>query len=369
MDSRYLENLLAVAGSGAALEPADIRGLLALKDQRQIQAVLAAARETRRVWFGNRIFLYGFVYFDTYCRNDCLFCYYRRSNTLSPRYRQNTGQILEAAGRLAESGVHLIDLTMGEDPAWHRDENPEMNPLTDLVRAVRQAVDRPVMVSPGLVSPAALKNLAEAGADWYACYQETHNRSLFAKLRPGQDYDHRLHLKKTAKASGLLIEEGLLAGVGETVADVAESMGIMADLQADQVRVMSFVPQPGTPMAARPLPDRWRELLTIAAMRLVLPDRLIPASLDVDGLAGLKQRLQAGANVVTSLVPPNLGLAGVSRSTLDVDNARRTTTGVLPILEELGLEPASQSDYQAWMAVRRKTTTSPPLALRAPSAI
>ena len=66
------------------------------------------------------------------------------------------------------------------------------------------------------------------------------------------------------------------------------------------------------------------ELLTIAAMRLAMPDRFIPASLDVDGIAGLERRLQAGANVVTSIVPPTVGLAGVSQAELDIDEGYRT---------------------------------------------
>jgi len=45
--------------------------------------------------------------------------------------------------------------------------------------------------------------------------------------------------------------------------------------------------------------------------------------LDVDGLAGLKQRLEAGANVVTTIVPPGRGLAGVVRHSLDIEDGKR----------------------------------------------
>ena len=78
------------------------------------------------------------------------------------------------------------------------------------------------------------------------------------------------------------------------------------------------------------------ELLTIAAMRLAMPDRLIPASLDVDGIRGLERRLEAGANVVTSIVPPTVGLAGVSQAELDIDEGYRTVAGVLPHLDAAG---------------------------------
>jgi methylornithine synthase len=113
---------------------------------------------------------------------------------------------------------------------------------------------------------------------------------------------------------------------------------------------MTFVPQAGTPLAdVSPAGDA-DELLTIAAMRLAMPDRLIPASLDVDGIAGLERRLEAGANVVTSIVPPTVGLAGVSQAELDIDEGHRTVHGVLPHLERLGLRPAGVDEYRERMA-------------------
>jgi methylornithine synthase len=101
-------------------------------------------------------------------------------------------------------------------------------------------------------------------------------------------------------------------------------------------------------------PDRRRELLSIAVMRLVFPDRLIPASLDVDGLAGLKSRLEAGANVVTSLVPPDFGLHGVARSSLDIDNSNRSAASVAAVLRGCGLEKGSPAEYRLWIEDRQK---------------
>ena len=141
------------------------------------------------------------------------------------------------------------------------------------------------------------------------------------------------------------MEDGILTGIGDTAADRARSIASMRDAGWDQVRVMTFVPQAGTPLADVEPPDDADELLTIAVMRLAMPDRLIPASLDVDGMRGLERRLQAGANVVTSIVPPTVGLAGVSQSELDIDEGHRTVAEVVPQLERLGLEAASPQDY------------------------
>ncbi|MBW2493799.1 MAG: methylornithine synthase PylB, partial [Deltaproteobacteria bacterium] len=67
--------------------------LLSLERESQIDAVFRTAREMRSRYFGNRIFLYGFVYLSTYCRNECNFCYFRKSNALPDRYRREVSEV------------------------------------------------------------------------------------------------------------------------------------------------------------------------------------------------------------------------------------------------------------------------------------
>ncbi len=332
---------------GANLRPGEITHLLSISCRQEADEVFAAAREVRSRYFGNRVFLYGFIYFSTYCRNNCSFCYYRQDNGLSPRYRKDRSEILGIAKELADSGVHLIDLTMGEDPEIHRQEG--YGQLIELVAAVKQVSGLPVMVSPGVVPEETLRQLAGAGADWYALYQETHSRQLFKQLRLGQSFEMRNLARIQAEKAGLLVEDGILLGVGESLADRVHSLRQMSGRKNGQVRVMSLVPQEDTPLSHLQSPSRLTELLAIAVLRLLNPDRLIPASLDVEGLQGLAGRLAAGANVVTSIIPPAQGLAGVSQSTLDINEGGRTVAGVTPVLKQMGLTAASLLDYRYWM--------------------
>ena len=348
-----LNGILEKADQEGRLEREEIVFLLGLTQKRQIDAVFETARGLRFRHFGNKVFLYGFIYVSTFCRNQCNFCYYRSANALSERYRRESADIIEAAQSLAESGVHLIDLTLGEDPQYFQDQGFE--PFIQLIKAVRQTTNLPIMVSPGVVPADVLSDFARAGVSWYACYQETHNQDLFKRLRPGQSYAGRLENKELACKLGLLTEEGLLCGVGESAQDMADSIESMRLLEVSQMRAMTFVPQTGTPMQSwkRPGPP-YREILTIAVLRLAFPDRLIPATLDVAGLTGLQSRLEAGANVVTSLVPPGFGLAGVAQNSLDIADARRTTAGIFPELEKLGMQSASTEDYLVWIEGRRR---------------
>ncbi|MCG8687726.1 MAG: methylornithine synthase PylB [Desulfobacterales bacterium] len=342
---------LKKAEKGDHLNREDIQALLALNDPADLSRLFSAARRARYDCFGKTVFLYGFLYFSTHCRNNCHFCQYRKDNTSLARYRKNLADTLKAAKQMAQTGVHLIDLTMGEDPQFHR---TGFQPLVNLVRAVKRETGLPVMVSPGVVPDSVVKEIATSDAQWLACYQETHNKSLYTKLRPAQDYDLRMACKQTAAKKGLLVEEGLLTGVGETLNDLADSIITMRDMSFDQVRVMTFVPQSGTPMSESIKVSRLMEQKVIAVMRLAMPDRLIPASLDVDGLDGLKARLDAGANVVTSIVPPAEGLAGVANNSLDIEDARRSVDFVSQILKDCGLCVASQNEYEDWIRQRKQ---------------
>lgn len=356
---REPDAILQRALDGDRPDAGEIYSLLSLRGDDQLTRLFRVARQIRAQFFGSTVFLYGFVCFSTYCRNNCRFCQFRISNRKLSRYRKSDADIIDAAGRLADAGVHLVDLTMGEDPAYLERGAYGFEKLLRLINQVKKRSRRPVMISAGIIPEKILKQMALAGADWYACYQETHNRSLFRQLRPGQQYDARWQAKINARRSGFLVEEGILAGVGEHLQDISSSIEAMRRLDADQVRIMTFISQDNLSLKPDPETEKFRELVTLAVMRLVFPDRLIPASLDIDGINGLQQRLYAGANVVTSLILPGEGLAGVANRHIDIESARRTPESILPILENCGLRPASLTEYLGWMERRRNSIYRP----------
>lgn len=327
------------------LSTEEILYLLSQSEESQRKLIFETAREMRDTEYGNKVFLYGFIYFSTICKNNCTFCYYRKENQLPPRYRKCLKEVIDAAKELKESGVHLIDLTTGDDPYYTK--NPKR--LADIIKAVKGATDLSVMVSPGVLDSDGLKMIMEAGADWYALYQETHNKSLFGLLRKGQSYEDRMIAKIFARNLGMLIEEGLLTGVGDTLEDRAQSFKEMERIKASQLRTMTFVPQDGAPFIGEENHEFNNEMINIAVMRLLFPDALIPASLDVEGLEGLEKRLNAGANVVTSIIPPKKGYAGVANCEQDIDDGHRTVAGIQDTLLKCKLESATTKDYQSWI--------------------
>ena len=343
-----------------------IRELLSMTDDGSLQKMFSAAAKVREHYFSNNIYLYSFVYFSTYCKNKCAFCYYNAANKID-RYRITSEELRSMCADLKNEGVHMIDLTMGEDPHFHN--HPEN--LLEFVRITKETTGLPVMISPGVVNDAFISDLKAAGTDFFALYQETYQKNLYEKLRVGQSFEDRIHARNSAKAAGICIEDGLLTGfskiktadgvpVNPSVADDIESaiasIRGMQKADPDQVRVMTFEPQPGTPLAETVQASGLMELKIISVLRFVFPDRLIPASLDVAGIDGMVDRLNAGANVVTSIISADSKLEGVVNfdRELSLNERQRDAKSVIDRLKTMGLQSGRQEDFEKYLN-REKT--------------
>ena len=152
----------------------------------------------------------------------------------------------------------------------------------------------------------------------------------------------------------MLTEDGMLVGIGDTPRDRAEHIKIMGDIKCNQIRAMTFIPQRGTPLQDISQPvDYTDELKAISVMRLAYPDALIPASLDVEGTVGLKSRVDAGASVITSIVPPNIGLAGVAQPKFNIDDGHRSLNYVRNLAESIGRREATMKEFNDYYDAHR----------------
>jgi methylornithine synthase len=340
MTHTELDKLAEEIINGRKLSDDDLRKLLSIHKNDELEKLYSVSRKIRDHFFGNRVFLYSFVYFSTYCKNKCTFCYYRQSNNIE-RYRLDTEDIRKICKDLKNESIHMIDLTMGEDPYFH--EKPER--FVELVKLVKEETKLPIMISPGVMDHDVLKQLHENGADFLALYQETHDKDLYRKLRVGQSFQKRMDARSFAKNAGYCVEDGILTGIGEDIESIISSLRGMEENSPDMVRVMTFVPQEGTPLENTKSQSSVSELKIISILRLMFPDRLIPASLDLEGIDGMVHRLNAGANVVTSIIPADSTLEGVVNYDRKLEERDRDPKSVIKRLREMGMEPAKQVDF------------------------
>jgi methylornithine synthase len=327
---------------GFQLSDDDLRALLSLELKEELEKLYHAARKVRNHYFGNKVFLNCFIYFSTYCKNQCSFCYYNCKNEIG-RYRLTKEEVKETCKSLKGAGFHMIDLTMGEDPYFYDDPDR----FIELVQVVKEELSLPIMISPGVIDNSTLLKAREKGASFFALYQETYDTELYQKLRVGQSFDGRINSRSFAKDQGYCIEDGILTGVGNSIESTILSLRGMKTNNPDMVRVMTFLPQAGTPLADFKDKLNLSELKIIAILRLMFPECLIPASLDLEGIDGMVHRLNAGANIVTSILPPDSRLEGVVNYDRVFEERDRDIKSVIKKLEILGMEPAQQAEFEA----------------------
>ncbi len=341
MDQNDLEDYAEQLISGSEISDENLREMLQISDPDEMEKLHYVARHIRDNFFGNKVFMYSFVYFSTHCKNNCAFCYYNRENDIE-RYRLTLEDIKKICQVLKTEEIHMVDLTMGEDPYFHN--NPER--LAELVRTVKEEVGKPIMVSPGVVDNETLMLLKENGADFLALYQETYDKDLYGKLRVEQSFEERINSRNHAKRIGYCVEDGILTAVEPDIESTLISLRGLGTSDPDMVRVMTFLPQKGTPLEGKDVEGSEAELKMISILRLMYPNLLIPASLDLEGIDGMVHRLNSGANVVTSIISSNSALEGVVNYDREHAERDRDVKSVVARLKTMGMEPATQSDFE-----------------------
>ena len=83
--------------------------------------LFSLAREERHRHYGHDVYIRGLIEFTNYCRNDCLYCGIRKSNSQAVRYRLTKEDILSCCKTGYESGFYTFVLQGGED-GYYTDE-------------------------------------------------------------------------------------------------------------------------------------------------------------------------------------------------------------------------------------------------------
>lgn len=269
------------------------------------QYLFAQARDVREQVYGKSIYIRGLIEFTNYCKNDCLYCGIRRSNTNACRYRLDMDEILECCEKGYELGFRTFVLQGGED-AYFTD-----NQLEQTVKAIRgQYPDCAITLSVGERSYESYKHLFDAGADRYLLRHETYNAEHYAQLHPTElSAKSRQQCLRNLKEIGYQVGCGFMAGSPyQTVEHLAEDMMFLAELKPHMVGIGPFIPHKDTPFANEPSGTLELTLYMLGLTRLLLPEVLLPATTALGTIAsnGRELGIMAGANVVMPNLSPSM---------------------------------------------------------------
>ncbi|QKO30577.1 [FeFe] hydrogenase H-cluster radical SAM maturase HydE [Caproicibacterium lactatifermentans] len=272
--------------------------------------------------FGKQIFYRGIIEFTNICKNDCIYCGIRRSNTAVSRYRLTKEDILACCAAGYEYGYRTFVLQGGEDVYFNDDR------MTDIVSSIHSAYpDCAITLSLGERSRESYQKLFDAGADRYLLRHETANKAHYGKLHPAQmSFDHRMQCLRELKEIGYQTGCGMMIGSPyQTAEDLAEDMAFLYDFQPEMVGMGPFIPHKDTPFRDYPAGRLDLCLFLLSLTRLTLPDVLLPATTALGTIhpQGRELGILSGANVIM----PNLSPTSVRKQYMLYNNKICTDEG------------------------------------------
>ncbi|MBO5447906.1 MAG: [FeFe] hydrogenase H-cluster radical SAM maturase HydE [Ruminococcus sp.] len=265
--------------------------------------------------FGRKIYIRGIVEFSNICRNDCLYCGIRRSNTALSRYRLTEDEILECCAEGYSFGFRTFVLQSGEDAFFTSDR------LADIVRKIKLSYpDCAVTLSVGELEYGEYKLLRDAGADRYLLRHETADREHYGKLHPAEmSWEHRMKCLRDLKSLGYQTGAGIMVGSPYQTAEcIAKDMLFFEEFQPHMIGIGPFIPHKDTPFRDKTAGSYKLTLFLLSLCRIMLPEVLLPATTALGTIdpRGREEGVLAGANVIM----PNLSPLAVRKKYMLYDN-------------------------------------------------
>jgi biotin synthase len=273
------------------------------EDREEAEALFAAAREVRSVYYGQDVYFRGLIEFSNYCKNGCYYCGIRGGSQGVERYRLSLEEILGCCRLGNLLGYRTFVFQSGEDPYFTDDR------ITEMVEAVRKEFpDHAITLSIGERSRKSYERFFRAGANRYLLRHETASDDHYRKLHPrGMSLRERKQCLYDLKDIGYQVGAGFMVGTPfQTPENLLADLRFLEELEPHMVGIGPFLPQKDTPFGNYPQGSFEQTLRMVALARLLLPRALIPATTALGTISpqGREKGLMAGANVVMPNLSP-----------------------------------------------------------------
>lgn len=289
-----------------ALPREELGILLSTMTKEDAEYLYRNADEVRREHYGTDVYIRGLIEFTNYCRNDCLYCGIRRSNTRAQRYRLTTEEILDCCDKGYLLGFRTFVLQGGED-LFFTDEK-----ICAIVSEIKKRhPDCAVTLSIGERQRESYEAFFKAGADRYLLRHETINPAHYRLLHPKElTIENRRQCLNVLREIGFQVGCGMMVGSPyQTLDYILDDLYFMKDFRPHMIGIGPFIPHADTPFHDRERGTLEDTLRLLAIIRLMNPRVLLPATTALGTIypLGREMGIQAGANVVM----PNLSPTGV----------------------------------------------------------
>jgi biotin synthase len=237
----------------------------------QLLDVVAAAFRVRLRYFGRRVKLNYLVNIKSgLCPEDCSYCSQRLGSAADVlKYTWlKPDEVLASAEAGVQGGAKRVCLVAsGRGPS-----DKDVARVADTIAAFKERhPDVEVCACLGLLAPGQAERLHEAGTTAYnhnLNTAETHYQDICTT----HSFGDRADTVRKAKAVGLSPCSGLIAGMGESDAELVDVAFALRELDPDSVPVNFLIPFQGTPLAGRWDLTPHRCLRILAMVRFTCPD-------------------------------------------------------------------------------------------------
>ena len=285
------------------LNAEEYRSLLLCQDTEANAYLQQKAQQTTLARFGNAVFVRGLIEISNRCRNNCLYCGIRKSNTMVSRYSLSRETILSCCREGYALGFRTFVLQGGEDVSQTDDW------VAETVACIRQEFpDCAITLSLGEKSEEAYQRFYNVGANRYLLRHETFNEAHYGKLHPSDmSQAHRMQSLQWLKDIGYQTGTGIMVGSpGQTIDHLVEDLLFIERFCPEMIGIGPFIPHADTPFANEPAGSIELTLKLLSTFRLMHPSALIPATTALASLSpdGRERGILAGANVVMPNLSP-----------------------------------------------------------------
>ncbi|MFF5511660.1 biotin synthase BioB [[Kitasatospora] papulosa] len=244
--------------------------VLATSDD-ELLDVVAAAGKVRRQWFGRRVKLNYLVNLKSgLCPEDCSYCSQRlgsKAEILKYTWLKPDEARKAAAAGVAGGAKRVCLVASGRGPT-----DRDVDRVSQTIEAIKEQHEGvEVCACLGLLSEGQADRLRSAGADAYNHNLNT-SEGTYGDITTTHTYADRVDTVQQAQAAGLSACSGLIAGMGETDADLVDVVFSLRALDPDSVPVNFLIPMEGTPLAKDWHLTPQRCLRILAMVRFVCPD-------------------------------------------------------------------------------------------------
>ena len=265
------EELVDRIEAGHRLTAAEAVAVLDAPDAETFRLVAAASRLRER-HFGRTVKVNYLVSLKTgLCPEDCTYCSQRlgtEAQILKYTWLKPDEAVRQAGLGIAGGASRVCMVASGTGPT-----DRDVDRVTEMIGRLKDEHPQvEVCACLGKLKDGQAERLKAAGVDAY-----NHNlntaESHYESICTSHTYADRVDTVERATAAGLSSCSGLIAGMGETHAQLAEAVLALRELDSDSIPVNFLMPFDGTPLAGHVQLTPLECLRILAVVRLACPDK------------------------------------------------------------------------------------------------